>query len=112
MDFHGQDVNKAAQKAVKDAVSRSCLCGLWELLELDLDKDVFITATVAVSNPEKVDAESIAKCLPVGKVTVKAVQGGLNVPGIYLPRFGDKDDSIEAAVAVIEVFIRPEIIKR
>lgn len=25
-DFHGQDVTKAAKKAVKDAVSRSCLC--------------------------------------------------------------------------------------
>ena len=26
-DFHGQDVNKAAQKAVRDAMSRCCLCG-------------------------------------------------------------------------------------
>ena len=34
-DFHGQDVSKAAAKAVKDAVSRSCLCGLSEVLRLE-----------------------------------------------------------------------------
>ena len=32
-DFHGQDVTKAAKKAVKDAVSRSCLCGLEDVLD-------------------------------------------------------------------------------
>lgn len=32
-DFHGQDVSKAAQKAVKDAF-RSCLCGLIDVLEI------------------------------------------------------------------------------
>jgi uncharacterized protein (TIGR02058 family) len=105
MDFHGQDVNKAAQKAVKDAVSRSCLCGLQEILNLDLDRDVRITVTVAVSRPGEVDAEGIAACLPIGKVSVKAVSGGLNVPGLYLSRFGDTDDSIEAALAVVEVGI-------
>ncbi|MDR1622799.1 MAG: Lin0512 family protein, partial [Synergistaceae bacterium] len=28
MDFHGQDVSKAAAKAVRDATTKSCLCGL------------------------------------------------------------------------------------
>ena len=27
-DLHGGDVTKAAVKAVKDATSRSCLCGM------------------------------------------------------------------------------------
>jgi uncharacterized protein (TIGR02058 family) len=106
MDFHGQDVNKAAQKAVKDAVSRSCLCGLHEILELDLNRDVFINVTVAVSRPDEVDASAVAACLPIGRVTVKAVSGGMNVPGLYLTQFGDRDDSIEAAMAVIEVGIK------
>jgi len=38
-------------------------------------------------------------------VIVNAVHGGLNVPGIYLPRFGDRDDSIEVAIACVEVGI-------
>lgn len=106
MDFHGQDVTKAAVKAVKDAISKSCLCGLTEVLKLDdLDQQVKIMVTVAVSRPEEVKVEKIAECLPVGKAFVKAVTGGLTVPGLNLPRFGDKDDSIEAALAVVEVEI-------
>lgn len=107
MDFHGQDVNKAAQKAVKDAVSKSCLCGLTEVLGLgDLDEQVHIHATVAVTRPGDVKPADIAACLPIGKVTVNAVAGGLRVPGLYLARFGDQDDSIEVAVAALEVGIK------
>lgn len=80
-DFHGQDVSKAAQKAVK------------------------VNVTVAVSRPEAVDTEAVKSCLPVGEVEVHAVAGGLNFPGLYIPGFGDSDDSIEVAVAAIEVFV-------
>ena len=52
-DFHGQDVNKAAQKAVRDAMSRCCLCGLSEVLGIsDFNKDVKVNVTVAVSKPD------------------------------------------------------------
>jgi uncharacterized protein (TIGR02058 family) len=103
MDLHGQDVSKAARKAVKDAISHSCLCGLGEVLHLDIDRDVKINATVAVSRPEEVDIPSVEACFPVGQATVHVQQGGLNVPGAYLPRFGDRDESIEVAVAAIMV---------
>lgn len=109
MDFHGQDVNNAAKKAVKDAISKSCLCGLSELFKLnDLDDDINIKVTVAVSRPSEIDAQAIAECLPVGKVSVHSIQGGMTVAGLYLPRFGDRDESIEAALAAVEVFIRAE----
>lgn len=108
LDIHGQDVNKAAQKAVKDAISKSCLIGLNEILNFkdDLDEKVFINVTVAVSRPEEVNEEDIKECLPVGQKIVKAVKGGLTVPGFYYPRFGDKNESIEAALACIEVSIK------
>lgn len=108
-DFHGQDVNKAAKKALKDAVSRSCLCGLQDILGIsdeEFKDKVFIKATVAVSRPEEVDAEEAAKALPVGTVSVTAVKGGLTVDGLCIPNFGDSDKSIEAAVAAVEVFIK------
>ena len=79
-DFHGQDVSKAAAKAVKDAVSRSCLCGLSEVLRLEDLNQVKITVTVAVPRPEEVNPKLV-------------------------PQFGDKDDSIEVAVAAVEVEI-------
>ena len=58
-DFHGQDVTKAAAKAAKDAISRSCLCGLEQVLGLtDFRKQVFIRATVAVTRPDDVDVNA------------------------------------------------------
>ena len=46
MDFHGQDVTKACEKAVVDAISKSCLCGLNEILNIeDLNKDVYVKVT-------------------------------------------------------------------
>jgi len=106
IDFHGQDVNRAAEKAVADAISKSCLCGLKEILEIqDMNQGVHVNVTIAASNPSKIDADRIKKCLPVGKKSVKAVKGGLKVPGLYLPHFGDMDDSIEVAVACVEVGI-------
>ena len=105
-DFHGQDVNRAAEKAVTDAISRSCLCGLEEVLNLkNLQEDITVSVTIAVTKPEQIDTERIKKCLPVGKKVVKAVSGGLKIPGLYIPEFGDLDDSIEAALACVEVTI-------
>jgi uncharacterized protein (TIGR02058 family) len=108
-DFHGQDVNKAAEKAVKDAISKSCLIGLNEVVNLQedsIDENVIVNVTVAVSRPEEIDEQRIKECLPVGQKSIKAVDGGLKVPGLYFPRFGDKDNSIEIAVACIEVCVK------
>lgn len=105
-DFHGQDVTRAAVKAVKDALSHSCLCGLEEVLEIkNLKEEIHIHVTVAVSDPEAVDAAAVVKALPMGTVDVKAVMGGLHTSGLYVPKFGDVDDSIEAALACVEVEI-------
>jgi uncharacterized protein (TIGR02058 family) len=106
VDFHGQDVTRAAEKAVLDAVSRSCLCGLEEVMGInDLNGGVGVKVTVAVTRPDEVDIERIKKCLPVGMKTIQTVEGGMKVPGLFIPDFGDKDNSIEAALACVEVEI-------
>ncbi len=106
-DFHGQDVTKAARKAVRDAVSRSCLCGLEDVLGLtDFTRQVHIVVTVAVPRPEEVDCAAVAEELPVGTVEVRPVKGGLTAEGLCIRDFGDSDSSIEAALAAVEVFIR------
>lgn len=48
----------------------------------------------------------IKQCLPVGQKTIKPLNGGLTVPGFYYPKFGDQDDSIEAAIACVEVRVK------
>lgn len=105
MDFHGQDVSKAAVKAAKNAISNSCLCGLQEVLGMEDLNQVKIKVTIAAPRPEEIDCQQVAECFPIGSVTVQAVDGGLHFPGLYLPQFGDHDDSIEVAVAAVEVVV-------
>jgi uncharacterized protein (TIGR02058 family) len=41
---------------------------------------MFVDVTIGVPNPENVDTSAVAKELPYGTVTVKAVKGGLEIP--------------------------------
>ena len=43
--------------------------------------DMFVDVTIGVPNPDAVDTSAVAKELPYGTVTVKAVKGGLEIPG-------------------------------
>lgn len=109
IDFHGQDVTKAAVKAAKDAISKSCLIGLEEVCGFNqdnIDENVLIDVTVAVSRPDEVKVSEVERVFPVGKVNVNAVHGGLRTEGLYFTKFGDKDDSIEVAVASVSVKIK------
>ncbi|MCC5909749.1 MAG: Lin0512 family protein [Clostridiaceae bacterium] len=91
-DLHGQDVTKAAERAVKDAISRSCLCGLKEILGMKDLNEVAVHVTIATPYPEEVD-----------KKTIESVKGGMEVPGLYVKEFGDCKDSIVVANAYVEV---------
>ncbi|PKM45989.1 MAG: hypothetical protein CVV01_05580, partial [Firmicutes bacterium HGW-Firmicutes-6] len=94
MDFHGQDVNKAAGKAIKDAISRSCLIGLNQihgLTEENLNEKMIIEAIIGVSRPEELNIEELKKLFPVGKGTITARKGGLTTAGLFFPGFGDTD---------------------
>jgi uncharacterized protein (TIGR02058 family) len=51
IDIHGENVTKAACRAVKDAVSRSCLCGLLEILALKSLEDVQVDIQTVFINP-------------------------------------------------------------
>lgn len=107
-DFHGQSVTRAASKAVKDAVSRSCLSGLEEVLGYSLEEmneKVLLKITIAVSRPNEVDKNAIRAYLPIGQTEIEIITGGLKVKGINISEFGDTDDSIESAIACIEVCI-------
>lgn len=108
-DFHGQSITNAASKAVRDAVSKSCLAGLEEVMNYsyeEMKKNVLLKITVGVTRPEELDCKELEKYLPIGEKTFNVVKGGLNVKGLNIPEFGDKDDSIEAAIVCIEVCIK------
>ena len=78
-DLHGGDYTKAALRAVQDALHHSSLAMI-RTLKINPKTDMFVDVTIGVPNPEAVDTTAVAKELPYGTVTVKAVKGGLDIP--------------------------------
>ena len=94
-DLHGQNYTTAALRAVQDALHHSSLSFI-RTLGID-KKTVEVDVTIGVQKPEMVDIEKVRASLPVGKVTVKAVKGGLDVPD---PENNDPAVIASAAIAV------------
>ncbi|WP_071394058.1 Lin0512 family protein [Bacillus tuaregi] len=107
-DLHGQNVTKAARKAVKDAISRSCLCGMDEILSMQDFDEMQVHVGIATPYPNLVDKEKVLEVLPFGKKTLKVMEGGLETPGMYVKALGDSKDSIVVANAVVEVYVMLE----
>jgi uncharacterized protein (TIGR02058 family) len=77
-DLHGGDYTKAALRAVQDALHHSSLTML-RALKVNSKTEMFVSVTIGVQQPDKVDLEKVRLSLPHGIVTVKAVKGGLDV---------------------------------
>ena len=77
-DLHGGDATKAALRAVQDALHHSSLSML-RALRVPAS-EMLVEVTIGVQRPESVDAERVRASLPHGRVTVRVVKGGLDVP--------------------------------
>lgn len=98
-DLHGQDYTKAAKRAVEDAFRHSSL-PLFGAVGLNHEQ-MRVQVTVAVQDPEAVDADAVAATLPRGRVEVRVVKGGLNVAT-------DQGGPIVIAQASVEAFLPPQ----
>lgn len=103
-DLHGGDVTKAAQKAIKDAVSHSCLCGLFDIMGLENPDEMHVEVKVACPYPEKLVQEEVLKAVPFGTTSLEVVEGGLAVRGLELPELGE-GDTIVVALAALTVYV-------
>ena len=104
-DLHGADMTKAAVRAVADAVSRTCLCGLVEIHGRGDFAGVRVDALIGVPDPEAVDGQAILDAIPIGERTVTVVSGGLRAPGIEVPCFGPGTTDIITACACLTVSV-------
>jgi len=106
VDVHGIDVTKAAQKAVKDAVSHCCLTGLGETLELtNALEQVKVEIKIASPFHEKIDRTKVLAQLPPYKnCELEIVEGGLSVRGANVPQFG-VGETIVIVNAAITVYV-------
>ena len=94
-DLHGGNYTKAALRAVQDCLHHSSLSFL-HALKID-PKSMLVEVTIGVQRPDLVDADAVKASLPHGRVTVKVVKGGLDVPD---EQAGDFAAIAAAAVAV------------
>ena len=84
VDLHGEDATKAAQRAVKDAISHSSMIGLGQLFKIknfsEIEEALMVDVTIAAPDPSKVDGEAVLGTLPEGKRRINVVNGGLRFP--------------------------------
>lgn len=95
VDVHGADYTKAARRAVSDALRHSSL-HFFQVTDHTVH-DMHVEVRIGVSEPEKVDLESVAEEVPYGTVTVIAEHGGLTVPA---PNGTDQISIANAAILV------------
>lgn len=107
-DLHGGDVTKAAQKAIKDAVSHSCLAGLFDIVGIRDPNEMHVHVKIACPYPENLNREAVLNSVPFGSTQLETVQGGLSVQGLSLPALG-QGDTIVVAVAALTVFIDTDL---
>jgi uncharacterized protein (TIGR02058 family) len=84
VDLHGEDMTKAAQRGVKDAISHSSMIGLSQLFEIknfsEIEEALMIDVTIAAPDPDKVNGEAVLSILPEGKRRINVVKGGMRFP--------------------------------
>jgi uncharacterized protein (TIGR02058 family) len=102
VDQHGQDNTRAAEKAVQDAIHRSCLCGLREVAGLKSPDEMLVEVLIGCPAPETVDKERVLKVLPLGR---KKMEGGLSGKTLFQPELGDKTDEMVVANAILTVYV-------
>jgi uncharacterized protein (TIGR02058 family) len=104
IDLHGGDVTKAAVKAIKDAVSHSCLCGLSDILGVANPGQMHIDVRIACPYPEKIREAEVLAAVPVGSAALEVVPGGMTVRGLSVPTLGE-GDTIVGVMAALTVYV-------
>jgi uncharacterized protein (TIGR02058 family) len=104
-DLHGQDVTKASRRAVRDAISRSCLCGLQEIVALPRLDDMVVEVKLATPLPDQVDQAAVLSEIPFGRKSLKVVEGELSVPTLLIEQLGDKNEDAVVALAAVTVSV-------
>jgi len=105
VEQHGQDITRAATKAVKDAISRVSLVGLREMTSLEDLNEMLVEVIIACPRPDEVDTNQVLQALPFGQKEIKMVEGGMVIHGQQLPELEDKSDEIIIANAAVTVYL-------
>lgn len=105
IDVHGQDITKAAVRAVQNAIHFNSMPGLRSVLPGNSLDNMKVNVKLAVPcDKEKLDSEVVKEALPYGQVTIEVMDGGMmTTSGVVIEEKGDKNDLMYIVVASVEV---------
>jgi uncharacterized protein (TIGR02058 family) len=105
IDLHGQDVTKAAVRAVQNAIHHNSMPGLRSVLPDNDLNNMKVNVKLAVpADKEKLDLDRVREEIPYGEVTFEVTDGGmLTTSGVILADKNDINDQIYVVIASVEV---------
>ncbi len=105
VDTHGQDITKAARRAVQNAIHSNSMPGLKDYLPGQSLHNMRVNIVLGVpADQELLDLEAVKEEIPYGHVSVEVVSGGLaTTSGIILPEQDDKNDLMYIVIAAVQV---------
>lgn len=105
IDLHGQNVTKAAVRAVQNAIHHNSMPGIRTVLPEGKLENMKVNVRLAVpADREKLDLNTVKAELPYGEVTFDIVDGGmLTTSGIVLEDKEDVNDLAYVVIASVEV---------
>ncbi|WP_394237111.1 Lin0512 family protein [Niallia oryzisoli] len=105
IDVHGQDITKAAVRAVQNAIHFNSMPGLRSVLPGNSLENMKVNVKLAVPcEKETLDTNAVKAALPYGQVTVEVMDGGMmTTSGVIIEEKGDKNDLMYIVIASVEV---------
>ncbi|MFW9875303.1 MAG: Lin0512 family protein, partial [Candidatus Thorarchaeota archaeon] len=103
------DCTNAAIKAIKNAISNNCLCGLSELCNFREPKDInrmLVHVKIGAPYPENIDEKKVLEAIPFGEKFIDVVKGGLLTKGVMVKELGDTSDQIIVCNAAVTVSVK------
>ncbi len=105
IDLHGQDVDTACVRAVRDAIGHNSMPGMRSVLKDEDINNMRVKVTLGVPvGMDQVDVEAVKGVIPYGQKEVVVTQGGMiGKSGVVLPDKGDVNDDLIIVNAIVEV---------
>lgn len=105
IDLHGQNVTKAAIRAVQNAIHHNSMPGIRSVLpDGDLNQMKVHVRLAVPADKEQLDLGLVREELPYGQVSFEVIDGGmLTSSGIVLMDKEDRNDLAYVVIASVEV---------